>query len=587
MSIALIAATATDCYKPGHGALYPVGTERKYANFTPRSAKQFLRSKSCSTMFDNKVVNFGLQGTFQELVELWDRTFFSLPAEKAVKAAQRRFDNMCGKGVIKHEALYKLHDLGYLPLTVLAIDEGERVNIGVPLFTIYNSLDDKDHYWLVNYLETIISAYNWKMICNATIAAEYQRVLNKWADYTCGNRFHVPFQAHDFSFRGMSGPEDAMRCGAAHLTSFAGTDTIPALDYAEQFYNANSDTELLGASVTATEHAVATANILYRLNTMLEKEGIVTQAKYDELRLQAERDYIREIITEKVPGGIVSLVSDSFDYWNVLSEVMPSLRSDIEARVKNELGLAKVVVRPDSGDPVKVITGYTYSDNTSNEFLTVDKFYDFVAERGTVDDLFQNEVIRVGGEWRVYNRTALTLESLLGEVIPDIEVRGSIEVLWEKFGGTYNDKGFKVLNESIGLIYGDSITVERTEQIMERLADKGFASSNIVLGIGSFTYQYSTRDTFGMAVKATAVQVGDTFVELYKDPKGQSSKKSAKGFLRVEQTFSGDFVLQQEVEMDWEDLENNSGELKPFFKNGKFLKNDSLATIRGRIQASL
>ena len=586
MSTALLAATATDCYKPGHGALYPTGTERKYANFTPRSAKQFLKSKSCSSLYDNKVVNFGLQGTWHELVELWDRSFFNLPRDVAVKRAARRFDNMCGKGVIKHDNLYKLHDLGYLPLTVLAIDEGERVNIGVPTFVAYNSIDDKDHYWLVNYLETITSSYNWKMICNATIAAEYQRVLNYWGTYTCDNNEHVKFQAHDFSFRGMSGPEDAMRSGAAHLTSFAGTDTIPALDYLEEYYGADSDTELLGASVTATEHAVATANILYRTEEFI-KANKGTPYNYEAIRLYAEQAYIKEIITEKVPTGIISLVCDSFDYWNVLTEVMPSLRKEIESRVKNELGLAKVVVRPDSGDPVKVITGYLYSPNSEDEFDSVDDFYEYVGIHGTVDDLFNNEVIKVDGEWRKYNSMAQTFETLLGEIVPDKEVRGSIELLYSAFGGEKNQKGYIVLNEAIGLIYGDSITVERTEQIMARLEQKGFASSNVVLGIGSYTYQYSTRDTFGMAVKATAVQINDTFVELYKDPKGQSSKKSAKGFLRVFKDNEGNFILDQSVEMDWGSLETRSGELKLFFKNGKFYKNDSIAEIRQRIASSL
>ncbi|BEG72526.1 nicotinate phosphoribosyltransferase [Pseudomonas phage BRkr] len=588
MSNALYAATATDCYKPGHGALYPKGTERKYANFTPRSAKQFLRSKSCSAFYDNKVVNFGLQGTWHELVELWDRTFFNLPREIAVKRAQRRFDNMCGKGVIKHECLYKLHELGYLPLTVLAIDEGERVNIGVPTFVVYNSLDDDDHYWLVNYLETIVSSYNWKMICNATIAAEYQRVLNHYADRTCDNREHVKFQAHDFSFRGMSGPEDAMRSGSAHLTSFAGTDTIPALDYAEMYYGANSDTELLGASVTATEHAVATTNILYRLQmkiNFLKEEGtVITPELHDKLRLEAERDYILEIILQKVPEGIISLVCDSFDFWGVISDVLPSIRAEIESRLKNELGLARVVVRPDSGDPVKVITGYMAYPT---EFADRADFEKHIGELGSIE-FSGYEVVRIAGEYYEINHIASLLSDFLSEkTIPEVEVRGAIEVLWDSFGGTVNGKGFKCLNEYVGLIYGDSITVERTEQIMSRLERKGYASSNVVLGIGSYTYQYNTRDTFGMAVKATAVQIEEEFVELYKDPKAASSKKSAKGFLRVIKDEEGNFVLEQEADMSWATLETESGELKLFFKNGEFYKNDTMAKIRERIATSL
>lgn len=587
MEFALSGGTATDFYKPGHGKLYPFGTTRKYSNFTPRSAKNFLASKSCSSMYDNKVVNFGLYGTWQELVELWDRTFFNVSKKKAIKAIKRRFDNACGLDVISVDQIAALHDIGFLPLTVLAIEEGARVNIGVPLWTVFNSEEYPDQYWLVNYLETITSAYNWKSICNATIAFEYRRICEKWAALTCDNKDHVKFQCHDFSFRGMSGPEDAMRSGAAHLTSFVGTDTIPAIDYLEKHYNANSDLELLGASVTATEHAVATANILTRLRAkldMIAAEGkSISHETIDELKTECEREYILEIILEKVKTGIISLVCDSFDFWAIISKVLPSIRKEIESRIKNELGLAKVVVRPDSGNPVLVICGY----RIAGEHADLAAFDAYLHNNGTVDGL-DGEVVKVGDNWHVIrNRFAsgfVEATDYLGEIITEAEVRGAVESLWGSFGGTVNAKGYKVLNEYIGLIYGDSITVHRCEEIFERLEAKGFASSNIVLGVGSFTYQYSTRDTFGMAMKATACEVMNQLIELYKDPKTASSKKSAKGFLRVVK--EGDnYVTQQEVDMNWGDLENGSGELKPLWKNGTFKRHVRIASVRNKLDA--
>ena len=84
---------------------------------------------------------------------------------------------------------------------------------------------------------------------------------------------------------------------------------------------------------------------------------------------------------------------------------------------------------------------------------------------------------------------------------------GLIGCLWKIFGGTVNAKGFRELDPHIGAIYGDSITEQRAQEICQRLEAKGFASTNVVLGIGSFTYQYVTRDTFGFAIKATWARV--------------------------------------------------------------------------------
>ncbi|QBJ02830.1 nicotinamide phosphoribosyl transferase [Pseudomonas phage Psa21] len=588
---ALNAATATDFYKPGHGPLYPAGTTRKYSNFTPRSAKNFIRSKSCSSFYDNKVVNFGLYGSWQELVALWDRTFFQVSKEKAVKAIKRRFDNACGPDVISVAQIAALHDVGFLPVTVLSIEEGNRVNVGIPLWVIYNSEEYPEHYWLVNYLETVTSSYNWQSITNATIAYEYRRVMEHWAEKTCDNNLHVKIQGHDFSFRGMPGPEAAARSNSGHLVSFIGTDTIPAIDYVEEYYHADSDKEILGVSVTATEHAVATANILtmfkHRFDAVWDAnhgDMDIVGPLLDKLKLECERDYIRQIITEKVNKGIISLVCDSFDFWGVIAEVLPSLRTEIEARIKNEIGLAKVVVRPDSGDPVKVITGFKLVEyNTAKEFD--DALYNLGWEA------VNGEAVRVGDKYyELRNHDApnafqaqSTYEDFLGREMSRAEAIGAIDSLYESFGGHVNGKGYKVLNEYIGLIYGDSITVERAEQIFERLEEKGYASSNVVLGIGSFTYQFNTRDTFGMAMKATACEVNAELIELYKDPKTAASKKSAKGFLRVVRDAAGNYTLEQEVEMDWKDLFYGSGELKPLWHNGKFQRAEFFRDARDRL----
>lgn len=244
-------------------------------------------------------------------------------------------------------------------------------------------------------------------------------------------------------------------------------------------------------------------------------------------KLFAEKIAIKHLITKVYPTGVVSLVADTFDFWSVLTNIAPSLKYEILTRIPNAFGLAKVVFRPDSGDPVKIIVG------------------DCEAEPGTP------------------------------------EFKGAVQVLWEQFGGTHTAEGFKQIHERVGLIYGDSITPDRAARILKGLADKGFASGNIVFGIGSYTYQYNTRDTFGFAMKATWAQVNGIPRELSKDPKtDRGTKKSAKGLLRVEiEMVSKDFVLYDQQSP----AQENDGALTTVFSAGKLVKEFSLADIRGNL----
>jgi nicotinamide phosphoribosyltransferase len=108
--------------------------------------------------------------------------------------------------------------------------------------------------WLTNYLETLISTSIWQPITSATIAREYKKLLNEAALKTTGTIEGNEWYAHDFSMRGMSSVESAITSGMGHLTSFTGSDCIPAIYQLKKSYGA---TGLIGASVPATEHSVA------------------------------------------------------------------------------------------------------------------------------------------------------------------------------------------------------------------------------------------------------------------------------------------------------------------------------------------
>lgn len=507
---------ATDFYKVSHRIQYPAGTQEVYSNFTARSTSHAKMSK----FFDNKVVFFGMQGFARWfLIDLWSKEFFNRPKAVVIEEFRRRVDTSLGEGSVSVEQMEALWDLGYLPIEIKALPEGSRVNIKVPAFTVRNT--SHNFGWLTNYLETVISAEIWKPMTVATIAHDFRRQLNHFIELTGSSVEFADWQNHDFSMRGMSGVFDAATCGAGVLLSTYGTDTIPAIDYLEEYYFADCTKELIGGSVPATEHSV-----------------MCMGGKDDEIGT------FKRLINETYPTGVVSIVSDTWDFWKVITEYSATLKEDIMARKPNALGLAKVVFRPDSGDPVRILAGYREDE--------IHRRPHGIVAKDTMDGKY--------------------VETLLTED----EVKGAVQCLWEIFGGTLTDKGYQTLDQHVGLIYGDSITIDRQYDILNRLANKGFSAGNVVFGIGSYTFQYITRDTFGMAIKATSGVVNGERRELMKDPKTDSgSKRSACGLLRVEKNGS-DYVLFDRQTEEQEQL----GLLRTVFCNGEAFNEQSLADIR-------
>lgn len=531
-----------DFYKTGHPFQYPKGTNKILANFTPRSARL---APVLPELFDEKIVWFGLQGFIKEiLIGLFNREFFGKPAGAAVRQYQRRVDNALGKGAVTVDHLQALHDLGYLPLEIRSVPEGARVDIRVPPVTFINT--QPEFAWLVTYIETLFSCESWKPSTVATIAFEYRKLLTYFAQLTGSPMAFVDWQGHDFSMRGMAGLYDARKCGAGHLLSFTGTDTIPAIDYLEDLYNADSDRELIGGSVPATEHSVMCLG---------SKEG--------------EIETIRRLVKQVYPAGIVSVVSDTWDFWQVVTDFAAALKSEIMSRQPDALGNAKVVFRPDSGDPVKILTGYFCTD--------VPDVQDRAALQAAQAAGFEAVRDAATGTYWLLAEDASAQQTLRAP-----EVKGAVQCLWDTFGGVQTDRGYKLLDPHVGLIYGDSITLTRARDILVRLERKGFASGNVVLGIGSYTYQYLTRDTFGWALKATYAEVNGEPQELVKDPVTDSGvKKSAKGLLRVDKTPDG-YVLHDQQTPE----QAAGGALVSVFRDGELLVEQSLAEIRARLQGS-
>jgi nicotinamide phosphoribosyltransferase len=453
-----------DFYKISHRVQYPKNTQLVYSNLTARSDK--YNQCANSEFYDKKFTWFGLRYFLINLNEIFNNHFFNKPIEECTKEYARVIKYCLNDNNPDTTHIEALHKLGYLPLEIKALPELARVDFGIPVLTIKNT--SPDFFWLTNFIETWLSSDLWLLSNSASIAYEYNKICTEYAKNTCDNDDHVQFQCHDFSFRGMAGRESATISGMGHLTAFKGTDTIPAIIAMEKYYNKNIETELIGCSIPASEHSVMCAG-----------------GKDDEYNTY------KRFITELYPHGLVSIVSDTWDFWAVLNDILPRLKNEIMARD------GKLVIRPDSGDPVDIICGLDTYDDLTN-----------------------------------YN-----------------ERKGAIELLWDLFGGTINGKGYKVLDSHIGLIYGDSITIERCQEILKRLQNKGFASSNVVFGIGSYTYQYNTRDSMGWAVKATYCEIDNKPMSIYKQPKTDAGKNSAKGLLKVIK-LDNNYVLLENQELE-------------------------------------
>lgn len=487
-----------DFYKISHRPMYPEGTQVVYSTWTPRTS----RVKGVE-----HVINFGNQAFIKEfLMGVFREQFFNRPKAEVIAEYKLVISETLGDENPYTLHLEELWDLGYMPLSIKALPEGTRVPMRVPTMTIQNT--HNNFFWLTNNIETLISCESWQAATSATLAVEYKKMMDAYAAETAPEMaWFTALQGHDFSMRGMSSLRSAILSGMGHLAAgFIGTDTIPAIVAARHYYKADISKGQTGTSVPATEHSI--------------------QCAYGD-----DFEYLRRMLVDVHPSGVVSIVSDGYDFWEVVRPdggIVAQLKKEIMARKGSPI-VDKVVIRPDSGDPVLIVCG------------------DPNAEVGTP------------------------------------EYKGAVECLYEIFGGTLSSTGYKILDSHIGLIYGDAITLTRANEIMKRLKDKGFASTNVVFGIGSYTYQYNTRDTFGYAVKSTLCVINGIEKQIFKNPKtDDGTKKSQKGRVAVFRqgntyTFADGFGLNDVIPGD---------QLREVFRDGELLVDDSFALIRERIQAA-
>lgn len=478
-----------DFYKAVHAEMLPKNITKSVSYFTPRMS----RVKRW-----DKVVMFGLQGFIKTyLIDYFNEEFFDKPFEEIIYEYKRIMDASLGKDAYKIDKIESLHKLGYLPIEIVALPEGTIVPMHVPMFGITNT--HKDFAWLPQSLESLISAEMWHPMLAATVGMTYRGIVNHYYDLTCEDNIPRSKALGAFDFRGEECLESAVKAGAGWCLSFLNTATVPTIPYLEKNYFCDCTKESVAYGSPSTEHSVMCSNYAV--------DG-------DEITL------LRRLLTEIYPNTSFSAVLDSYDYWNIIDNILPQLKTEI----MNHNGC--MLMRGDSGDCVEVVTKTVFK-------------------------------------------------------------------LWEEFGGTVNSKGYKVLDPHVKAIYGDSITVQRCEEIYKILMENGFACSNVALGVGSFSFQCIeedeelkpfTRDTFSSCIKATYCEIDGKPTPIFKNPKDGGFKKSQKGCCRVYTRCDGS--IYYEDELTWKqvtDYEKRGNMLIPVFKDGELLKEQSLKEVRDRL----
>lgn len=477
-----------DFYKAVHAEMLPKDITKSVSYFTPRMSRV--------NRWDS-VVMFGLQGFIKTyLIDYFNDEFFNKPFDEVISGYKRVMDATLGENAYKIEKIEKLHKLGYLPIEIVALPEGTIVPMHVPMFGITNT--HKDFAWLPQSLESLISAESWHPMIAATVGYTYRQIVNYYYDLTCDDETSRAKALGAFDFRGEECTDSAIKAGAGWCLSFLNTATVPTIPYLEKNYKCDCTKEPVAFGSPSTEHSVMCSNFAV--------DG-------DEITL------LRRLLTEIYPNTSFSAVLDSYDYWNVIDNILPQLKPEILAHN------GCMLMRGDSGDCVEVVTKTVFK-------------------------------------------------------------------LWEEFGGTTNSKGYKVLDPHVKAIYGDSITVQRCEQIYKILMENGFACSNVALGVGSFSFQCIeedgilkpfTRDTFSSCIKATYCEIDDKPFQIFKNPKDGGFKKSQKGCCVVvkgsdDKLIYVDGRTWEEAHVSGEDAKVNL--LQPVFKDGQIIKEQSLAEIR-------
>lgn len=593
----VLAIQLSDYYKHGHPRMYDPKIKKLVSYYAIRGSRM--------PSDKNYVVNFGVQSFCKEfLIEFWNENFFKLDWKVLDESLKDYYKETFAPNDDFVEKLKDLHSLGHLPLRIYTVPEGGICDIKTPIIMMETT--DPRFPWIGEFIESLISSYIWKMNLDATVGHWYRRIVDKYYDLTCEDSVPRNMAMSEFQFRGASGPECGVRSGAAWLLSFKANATAAGVPFMQEYYGARlSD----GKGSPSTEHSVMCSSFAI--------DG-------------DEETLIRRLLIEVYPNDNFTMVSDSYDYWNLVKNTLPKVKYLIMNRKRLDGSPAKLLVRGDSGDPVKIVAGMVditerihdlmHKGEIDLDWLIVPdspKSAEIVVTNNELGDEDLQQLLDGITEKFLSNYCYYQKDGILYEFVPmysedELEgwnlfpfmdqesikqdTEGTVEVLWDLFGGAINSKGYMVLDPHIGMIYGDSITVTRAEYIYKVLEMKGFAACNVALGAGSFSFHCLeteegqllpfTRDSYNAAIKATYAETEEgTPIMIFKDPKTDTGKfkKSLRGCCQVgydQDTHRYHLVRDGLTLEEFKNLPSNENMYRVVFENGKMITTWNLTEIR-------
>lgn len=618
----------SDYYKQAHAEQYPEGITKLISYATARMTRM------PKEMLGDKLTVFGIQAYVKDfLIERFNETFFNVPLEEAMAEYEMIIGDTFPIQYVNTGKFEALHKLGYLPVEVGCLPEGTRVPIRsafelpegqcqIPFMYIVNT--HPDFPWVTEFLESVTSSEVWYPMAIANQAYYYRQIVNKWYGVTGVADEARKSAISEFGFRGGKSSDAAIKASSAFLTSFNKTATIPAIKYMHDYYG--DPVKEIGGGMISTEHSVMCSNFAVDMQELKEKAimvkpcdrawdlkvgdiyyiqgdnkykvvvpfnckedydcgyvvteaiGVVDTTHNGTLGVRVinpEGTFLKKLSGQLYPTGAVSVVMDTYDYWENLKNCGHGQLKEI---IMNRPGT--VFFRGDSGDPVDIICGERVPHYKNLEQRKLSRSCDTLLYSDEEQCWYKFRKEDGKDVWDKYSEEP-------------VESLGTVGLLWKMFGGTVNEAGYKVLDSHVRAIYGDSITPTRATEIYKRLAEKKFAANNVALGAGSFSTQCAetpdgrllpfTRDSYGIAVKATYCMDKDgNERKLFKNPKTDTGKfkKSQKGLIYVSLDKNGEIIARDGFTT--KDIPDNNM-LKPIFRDGKMVNETTLHDIRERL----